>query len=340
VSENELYISIAHLIEHRLNPDMTARERQCWINYKLQALFYHIKLLPFPKQFHPSMHHIPVKHISEISQEPELSGIIAIRDVAEMLAGAGMAQPLHRHDFFFVLILKKGIGFHQIDFVDYEVKDHSVFLMRPGQVHHLTLQAGSSGYLIQFSNDFARPQDKSAQQLLRQVSHLNFCKLDAEKYARLEPILDYLFREYNEKQEGYLEVLKSGLNIFLIELIRHRQSSGSSNIASSYPQEKLDKFLELVEDHVAEHKQVATYAGMLNLSVYQLNSVCKTALGKTPSEVINDYIILEAKRHLLATSAQVNQIAYHLGYEDVSYFIRFFKKHIGHSPEAFRNKLR
>jgi AraC family transcriptional activator of pobA len=51
-------------------------------------------------------------------------------------------------------------------------------------------------------------------------------------------------------------------------------------------------------------------------------------------------VILEAKRCLLATSNQVNQTAYRLGYEDVSYFIRFFKKQTGYSPEAFRNSFR
>jgi AraC-like DNA-binding protein len=83
---------------------------------------------------------------------------------------------------------------------------------------------------------------------------------------------------------------------------------------------------------------VSFYADLLNLSSYQLNAITKATLGKTCSELINEFIILEAKRTLLATSNQVNQIAYHLGYEDVSYFIRFFKKHTGYSPEAFRLK--
>ncbi|MBL7932446.1 MAG: AraC family transcriptional regulator, partial [Bacteroidia bacterium] len=73
---------------------------------------------------------------------------------------------------------------------------------------------------------------------------------------------------------------------------------------------------------------------------YQLNSITKSLLGKTCSEIINEQIILEARRYLLATSNQVNQIAYQLGYEDVSYFIRFFKKHTGHSPDSFRQNFK
>jgi AraC-like DNA-binding protein len=76
---------------------------------------------------------------------------------------------------------------------------------------------------------------------------------------------------------------------------------------------------------------------MLHLSPYQLNAITKSMLGKTCSELIHEYIILGSKRQLLATSNQVSQIAYQLGYEDVSYFTRFFRKHTGLSPEAFRH---
>jgi len=78
----------------------------------------------------------------------------------------------------------------------------------------------------------------------------------------------------------------------------------------------------------------------MNLSPYQLNEITKSSIGKTASELINEHIILEAKRYLLATPNQIKDIADHLGYEDTSYFIRFFKKHTGHSPEAFRHNFK
>ncbi|WP_409994868.1 helix-turn-helix domain-containing protein [Chitinophaga pinensis] len=51
-------------------------------------------------------------------------------------------------------------------------------------------------------------------------------------------------------------------------------------------------------------------------------------------------MILEARRQLRATTEQINNIAFRLGYEDVSYFIRFFKKHTGYTPDAFRQNCR
>lgn len=288
----------------------------------------------------PKMNPIPIRHINPTQKEPSLSGSFSIRDVENLLARKDMVQELHRHDFFYILALKKGSGNHEIDFTPYKVVDHSVFFMRPGQVHQITLKAGSTGYLMEFNNDFYYPHDKVSNQLLRKASNKNLCQLDSDRVKKLLVTLNSIFQEFTDKQEGYQEVIKANLGILFIELVRHRQNveTPSSN-TTLYPQERVEQLLELIEKHIASHKQVSHYAEMLNLSSYQLNAITKATIGKTCSELINDYIILESKRYLLATSNQVNQIAYHLGYEDVSYFIRFFKKHTGHSPEAFRHNF-
>lgn len=285
------------------------------------------------------MKNIPVRHIKAAPKETNVSEGFSIRDVQDLLAGKDMTQELHRHDFFYILALKKGAGHHEIDFTPYKVCDHSVFMMRPGQVHQHILKAGSMGYLIEFRPDFYHPRDKALTQPLRKASAVNLHQLDARRFNKLFPLLTYIFQEYAEKQEGHGEVIKANLAIFFIELVRQNSKTPLNN-ANTYAQERLEDFLELLETHIADHKQVAQYGDMMNLSSYQLNAMTKATLGKTCSELINEHIILESKRYLLATSNQVNQIAYHLGYEDVSYFIRFFKKHTGHSPEAFRHKFK
>ncbi|PZX94226.1 AraC family transcriptional regulator [Flavobacterium aquariorum] len=287
------------------------------------------------------MENIPIRHIPESPKEPNLSGSFSVRDIQDLLLEKDMVQELHRHDFYYILVLKKGSGYHEIDFKQYEVRNRTIFLMRPGQVHQLTLKAGSSGYLLQFKTDFFNSQNKLAQELLRKVSHINFCSLDNDGFNKLETILSYILKEYNEKQEGYQEVIKSNFSIFFIELVRHRQNKEiASKENNPYLLEQLEKFLELLETNITKSKQVSQYADMLNISTYQLNAITKTSLNKTPSELINEHIVLESKRQLLATSNQVNQIADQLGYDDISYFIRFFKKHTKYSPEAFRHNFK
>jgi AraC family transcriptional activator of pobA len=287
------------------------------------------------------MGNIPIRHIQEIPKEPNLSGSFSVRDVLEMLEEKDMVQELHRHDFYYILVLKEGSGSHEIDFKPFEVRKNTIFLMRPGQIHQLTLKAGSTGYLLQFKTDFFNSQNKLAQELLRKVSHINFCNLDGDGFAKLETILSYILKEYTEKQEGFQEVIKSNLSIFFIELVRHRQNKIiASKENNPYSQEQLEKFLALLEANITIKKQVSQYAELLHISTYQLNAITKMSLNKTPSELINEHIILESKRQLLATSNQVNQIADYLGYDDISYFIRFFKKHTNNTPEAFRNNFK
>jgi AraC family transcriptional regulator, transcriptional activator of pobA len=285
------------------------------------------------------MQKIPVRKIS-MQQEPVVTGRFRIRRVADILDGKDLVQDLHRHDFYFILALQTGRGTHEIDFTSYNVQDNSIFILRPGQVHQLELKAGGEGFLAEFDSSFYHPNDKPATQRLIKAGNKNFCAFETGRFKTLQDVLVNILNEYTAKKEGYFEVIKANLDIFFIEFIR--QSSNPDDISkksSTYSQERFEEFMELTSSNLATHKQVSQYADLMNLSPYQLNSITKAIVDKSASELINEQIVLEAKRYLLATSNQVKDIADHLGYEDISYFIRFFKKHTGYSPEAFRKKL-
>lgn len=284
------------------------------------------------------MEKIPIRHITATQKEPDLSESFSIRNLQALLAEGDMVQELHRHDFYYILFLEKGAGSHDIDFTSYTISENSVFFMRPGQVHELELKSESTGYLLQFSPEFYYPLNKVSKQLLRNAGSTNYYKFSDERFKKLLSVLNYIFQEYSDREEKYLDIIKANMGVLFLELIRGKDKDSSDD--NFYMQGQLDKFTELLETHVFENKQVSQYAAMLNLSAYQLNAITKATLGKTCSELINEHIILEAKRCLLATSNQINQIAYRLGYEDVSYFIRFFKQHTGHSPEVFRNNFK
>jgi AraC-like DNA-binding protein len=202
------------------------------------------------------------------------------------------------------------------------------------------LQAGSTGYLMEFNMEFYRPESKQSRQRLIKASNKNFCRPEAERFDKLHAILDNIFREYTQRQDGHHEAIRANLELLLIEIVRQSPNPGSiSTAAIDYAQTRLEEFSELLETRITELKQASQYAQLMNLSLFQLNSITRSTVGKTASDMINEHIILEARRYLLATANQVKDIAYHLGYEDVSYFIRFFKKHTGLSPEAFRQKV-
>lgn len=105
---------------------------------------------------------------------PGSSDNFGIRDLGELLAGKDMVQELHRHDFFFMLAVKKGRGHHEIDFIPYKVGNNTVFFLRPGQVHQLTLKAGSEGYLVHVGRNFYPSHDKTFNELLRKAGSMSF----------------------------------------------------------------------------------------------------------------------------------------------------------------------
>jgi len=284
------------------------------------------------------MKNIPVRNIHAY-KDPG-TGRFSIRRVEDILSGNPMQHGLHRHNFFFVLLLQKGEGIHEIDFLPYPVKDYSVFLLRPGQVHQLSLQTGATGYLMEFDHEFYHPTDVAAAQRLRKANSKNFCQLQVESFQKLHAVLANIFEEFSNALEEYRAVIKASLDIFYIELIRQASNTPSQNpINSPYTQDRYQEFTALLEKRIASQKKMSFYTGQMNVSSYQLNEITRKATGKTASMLIDEHILLEAKRYLLATPGQVKEIADQLGYEDVSYFIRFFKKHTGLSPDAFRKNF-
>jgi len=286
------------------------------------------------------MKKIPIRNIRPTAKEQTSTERFNIRDIKTLLDGKELTQELHRHNFFLILALKDGQGNHEIDFVPHDVVDNVVFCLRPGQVHQLKLAAACTGYLMEFNREYYQPGDKISSLRLRKASNKNACQLIDKRFEKLLSVLTYIFQEYTSKEEGYNDIIKASLDIFFIEFVRQSQHPDSlATDVNPYVQQRLDEFLELLETHIISRKQVSDYTDLMNLSSYQLNEITKTAIGKSPSEIINEHIILEAKRYLLATTNQVKEIADQLGYEDVSYFIRFFKKHTDFSPDAFRHNL-
>ncbi|WP_062052866.1 AraC family transcriptional regulator [Aquimarina longa] len=274
------------------------------------------------------MEKIPVRCIKE--EKPKSNSIegFKIYDLEKLLNGNIMHQKTHRHNFYFILLIESGNGKHSIDFNTHTISKYNVFFLRPGQVHSLILSADSKGYIIQFTEDFFQA---------RKFKIANSQQLNDGIYHEIKPVVSKIENEYINKRKDYRTVILSCLKILLIELSRYNFNSIPKK--NHYNQQRLEELLELIEIYFKEQKTVAFYSEKMNLTTYQLNTITKALLGKTPSMLINEYVVLEAKRLLLATNNQVQQIAYLLGYEDVSYFIRFFKKNTSYSPEAFRKNF-
>ena len=97
-------------------------------------------------------------------------------------------------------------------------------------------------------------------------------------------------------------------------------------------------FKDLLETNFKNQKQVNFYAKELIITEKRLNQATSKVFGKTPKEIIDDRIILEAKRVLAHTTESIKEIGYVLGFDEPTNFIKYFKKHSLVTPVEFREK--
>ena len=100
----------------------------------------------------------------------------------------------------------------------------------------------------------------------------------------------------------------------------------------------VEQFTNLVHENYRRERETAFYAERLNLTPKYLSQVVKTATGKTASEWINDFVILEVKALLKSTNMTIQQICYELNFSSQSFFGKYFKRIAGMSPKMYREK--
>jgi len=243
----------------------------------------------------------------------------------------------HKHDFYLIVIITKGKGWHEIDFVRYNVSSGSVFMMRPGQMHYWKLSDNIQGYVFFHTKDFYDQgytltgiEDYAFFKSFR--SHPSI-KVSSQKLQKLSLWMNEILIEYKKPNKFAYEKIHALINLVYIDLSEYYIKI-EKNQKQTYLS-KLTEFERLIEKHYRETKLVSEYALKLNISEKHLNRITRTCLNKTATQLIADRIILEAKRLLIQAKINVSHVAYDLGFTDISYFIRMFKKQTGETPLKF-----
>ena len=114
------------------------------------------------------------------------------------------------------------------------------------------------------------------------------------------------------------------------------EQNNSHNRAEEY----FKQFTHLLGEHFREERSVGFYARQLCITPKYLTTLIKRISGKSVSEWIDNYVILEAKTLLKYSNMSVQEIAFKVGFESTAYFSNSFKKMIGCSPNEFRRLQR
>ncbi|MEL6561663.1 MAG: helix-turn-helix transcriptional regulator [Bacteroidota bacterium] len=252
-------------------------------------------------------------------------------------------EVINSRKLYKVAIVTKGQMHLNINDHTYEIKQKSLYFIAPGQVSKLISNSSDiDGYCLAFDVDYFLLCLKNQVQLcfypfFQFDKHPLLLLNNAQNKNVLELILK-IELEYNSRNEINDDLLtRLYLNILLIEIERIYKLKNDHH-SSKKTRKKLitSKFIQLVEKNYMSVKKVTDYADMLAMAPNYLNDIVKETINQSASEIIHDRLILEAKAQLIQTEMSVTEVAYHLQFNDSSYFCRFFRKKTGVSPQVFR----
>lgn len=274
----------------------------------------------------------------------------AIHDLNEYLAmNQGKANKPHIHSFYQIIWFKKGTGKHFVDFKAYDVTENAIFFIAKNQVHYFDLNLDYEGMLIHFSELFLGERESGIDFLVKRSLFNNpdqmpSCCIGQGIELILSEYIDQIKAELKNNDDfAREELLRTYLKAFLIQVQRRKnhfeQKNGKQIFMLDEKREQMIRFLNHVDDNFTKGLSVAEYAQLLHMSPRKLSDLTAQTLNKTPLTIIQERIILEAQRLLLHSNLNINQIGYRLGFDDPSYFVKYFKKQTHISPSEFRKSI-
>lgn len=265
-----------------------------------------------------------------------------INTFKEHLKSHSFVEEPHRHDSYLMVFFTKGSGLHEVDFDQFGIKIGSLFVLQPGQMHHWNLSEDVEGFVIIFSQElynlYFGQKKINDYNFYHSIHNRPEMVFEESEIPKILPYFDLLIQENNQNNKLQLDKMLNLLDCIHIEISR-KYSETYSHQTHSY-NVKISAFEVLLEEYFKTQKLPSFYAEKLNITLKHLNRICNEILQKTATEVIMDRVILEIKRMLIDKQLSINEVAFAVGYEDYSYFSRFFKKQTGFSPTEFRNTLR
>lgn len=248
-----------------------------------------------------------------------------------------LSEVPHSHDAYMIMYVQetKG-GDHLIDFQRYPIQADRVYLLRPGQAHQRESRQ-EKGVLVSFSEKFLQTtgmRSHDAFVIFSAVYQHPYLDLPVKLQAVFEELVNLMIQELQEVKPD-MEILSRYLYIMLQYLLRECQVQ-LEKLTPARHSERLFRLSSMIENHYREHRSIAFYADALGITPKHLNSLCRQYLHTTVADMQHERLLVESKRLLYFSTLSVKEISYQLGFEDASYFVRFFKRMTGLTPTQLR----
>jgi len=253
---------------------------------------------------------------------------------------AYVATP-RQFSLYTIISIEKGHGVYHADFNKFPFEGPVMLFSTPFQQIYIEADSSLDIVLLQFHGDFYCIEFHRAEV---SCNGLLFNNCYIEPAVNMTPqefvIFQHLLRDIeleNQVTEVNETVIRAYLQIWLakasaikIKMLENKEMKDADLL--------MEQFRQLVDEHFLTLHKPGDYAALLNISPNILTKRAARYFGKTPSQLISEKLILEAKRQLHLTRLSIKEIAYRLNFQDEFYFSRVFKKFTKVSPQTFREK--
>lgn len=248
-------------------------------------------------------------------------------------------QPHFHHQLFQFFLVVGGGGRTRIDGRDRELKPGSALLLPPATIHEFHFVVDTEGFVASVAETSLKrlfDAEPEARSLLATPALLQAEPGSVEAQS-LETLMRLAMSEFGANRpnrEFALAAYADLLASWFSRAARGLRAGGEP--AKDLRAGLVRRFIERVEIRFQSHEPLTEHARALGVSVPHLSRSCREVLGHSAARVIQDRLMIEARRDLVYTSLTVAQISFRLGFSDPAYFSRFFAKRAGISPSDYR----
>lgn len=245
--------------------------------------------------------------------------------------------PAHKKTVHDLFVVTKGYAKRQVGIHCYEIQPNELLIVPELQVSTTDFYSEDlEGFYCHFSEEFLADSSLLLNWQLKKGAK-NKIKLSPSKAKRIEALFEMLNELYREDWCVNKKLISQYLRTILSE-INMQQSQDKQGIVDKKRDLTLE-YIGLIHANINKSYSISELAHMLHITPNHLNKTVKMHLGKSAQSIYNEILLQEAKVLLLQTSKDISEIAFDLGFNDSSYFGKFFKKLTFQTPLEYRKMI-
>lgn len=216
--------------------------------------------------------------------------------------------------------------------------------MNKDTVQRFDKKGGFDGKAILFTDNFFCKTETDTKYLRNSILFNDLFSVSQIQISETASLFADLFKLMekeleNENDISQPDILKNLLHNFLLLSERERRKQDFTGIKKGADFDYVMLFKDLLEVNYRKLKQVSSYAKMISVTEKRLNQATSKTLDKSPKQMIDERVMLEAKRLLAHTNESIKEIGFDLGFDEPTNFIKYFRKHSNSTPVEFRKQF-